>query len=457
MSLKRTNSMLAAGVLALLLGASALGQGLREMDLFAPAEINPYGGGPKPKQGYFFVFDGLNWYIRQPDRTPIGFPGSRLVFFDPFTSAVQTNDMDTGPLAAEDTEGTRIEFGRVRGRHGWLLSTFHLNDQAQQFSNVDVDMVFQDVPDAFGFPHLEGEVGLMEGYLDDAALYTFITVVDLPITFDEVSVDNRAETWGVELMYLCRLCQTHRDGFVELFAGVRYLEFDETFTVEARGIERLNADGDPVDGISNFRFDFDTGPDADPTATDWSPVAPGVVLADSHWLTEAENHIIGPQLGGRWFTKRGRWTLSAEGRFFAGWNLQNIRNHGVLGSHLDDPQPWNWEVEETEVGDPPVTITTGGGMPLYVPFHRNPYKFDHTEFIDEWSPAGELRVELLFQLTRAVSLKAGWTGLWVGGIARASAMPDYTISDQSVMGINRGNNDQTLFINGLNVGVTVNR
>ena len=459
MSINHSKSVLAVGVLAVLLSGSLSAQDLETMELFAPADLSVYGSGPQPRQGYFFVFDGLLWSISKPEKVPIGHPSTRLAYYNVTTPMFQTNDMDTGPLASEFTEGNRIEFGRVYGRHGWLFSSYRLNDQVQDFSNVDVDLVFLDLPDALGFGHLKGWVGDFWGYLDDAPYYDPLTydILDLPITFDQLLVENRVETWGVELMYLYRAAQVRRGGFIEFFAGVRYLEFDETFQVNALGKERVNAEGDPVDGIANARYDFDTGPDADPTDTNWSKIGPGVVLADSNWNVEAENHIIGPQLGGRWFRKNGRWTLNAEGRFFAGLNMQNIRSHGVLGSELDAPQPWNWALEEEEIGDPPITFITGGGPYLYAPLLRSPYKFDHTVHLREWSPGAELRLELMFQLTDAVSLKAGWTGLWLGGIARGCAMPDYTLSDASVMGINRRNNDQVVFVNGLNVGLTVNR
>ena len=48
MLLNRTFSYMAVGLLILLMGASALGQGLEGMQLFAPAEVSSYGKGPQP-------------------------------------------------------------------------------------------------------------------------------------------------------------------------------------------------------------------------------------------------------------------------------------------------------------------------------------------------------------------------------------------------------------------------
>jgi len=454
---KRTKSVLAAGVLAMLLVGPLQAQDLEGVQLFAPVDLSTYGSGPQPYEGYFFSFDGLLSSISEPVKTLIGYPGGRLVYHTPTTSEIQTSDMDTGQMNAGGTQGNRIEFGRVYGRDGWLFSTYRLNDQVQRLYGRDVDMVFLDVPDNNGNPHLRGYVSDFRGYLNDAAIYGPFELHDLPITFDDVNVENRVESWGVELTYLRRSGQLHSGGFLEFFAGARYLEFDETFNVRAEGRERFNQAAAPaaVDGVVNSRWVFDLGPNSDPTTTNWSQIGPGNVLADSFWNTEAQNHIIGPQIGGRWLKKGNRWTVSVEGRFLAGLNMQNIRNRGVLGNNLDAPQPWNWAITEITPPTPPIRV--GGGPPLYVPLVRNPFEFDHMTHVQQWSPGGDLRLELALALTQAVSVQVGWSGMWLGGIARASAMPDYVISDQSVMGINRSKNSQGVFVNGLNVGLSINR
>ena len=78
----------------------------------------------------------------------------------------------------------------------------------------------------------------------------------------------------------------------------------------------------------------------------------------------------------------------------------------------------------------------------------------HVEYARELSPAVELRVEGRYQITRAISFHAGWTGMWMDGIARASSMVDYTVP---AMGIDMSDNRQSLFVNGLTLGFDVNR
>jgi hypothetical protein len=391
--------------------------------------------------------------------------GETVSVFYPAVERLHTNSHDTGPMTAEFTNGSRIEVGRVHGGSGWMAGVFQLTDQVQTQHGEGVDVVFQDIPfvDSLGYIryHLEGQTAFFAGYDGTDPQYILYyyapdasgesagpVLVDLPISFDVLDVENRVNTWGVELMYLHRLGQGQRGGFLEMFAGVRYLEFNETTQVDLRGVERTNSDGDSITTAAvNWRFIYDGGSDADPTTTTPSIIGPGVALADCNWTTEANNHIVGPQIGLRWARKQDRWSVVAEGRFLAGLNIQNVRNHGVLGSELGAPSPWSSELTDGELVN----------MQPYMLSLQEPYYFDNAAHIAEFSPAGELRVKFVFDVTRALSLNIGWEGLWMGGIARGIAMSDWTISEESVMGINRNNNDQSVFINGVNFGVTVNR
>jgi hypothetical protein len=177
---------------------------------------------------------------------------------------------------------------------------------------------------------------------------------------------------------------------LEWFAGPRYAEFNDTFLVNANG------------GILNA----------------------------TNWATDAQNHIVAGQLGARYFKKVGRWMLNTEGRFFAGINYQNIHQFGVIGSNLSPPG--------------------GVGQPLTL----GPVAFSHADFEREFTPGIELRLELRYQLTRAISFKAGWSGTWMDSIARASSLVDYTLPS---FGIDPSHNRQQVFMNGLVIGIDINR
>ena len=122
----------------------------------------------------------------------------------------------------------------------------------------------------------------------------------LPTLFNNVEFTNAIDTWGVEANYLHRFQTGHYGGTFEMFMGARYLEFNDNFNVSTGG----------------------------GTATATSVPS---FLAGSYWDTAAENHVVGPQLGLRWFKKQGRWTFSTEGRFMAGINYQNISQQVNFG------------------------------------------------------------------------------------------------------------------------------
>ncbi len=374
----RTRAWVLAGLLVALSATMAAGQNL---DLFGPADLSTYGGGPDLREGVFFVYDGLAWAISTPDVTPIGLGGTFLRGPDNTVTAVST--VDTGSLFAEIKHGQRIETGIVCDGSGWLMSTFQLTHQQQKIFASDAHVLFRD-PN-FEFPPDE------EG---------------AEVVFSELTARNDVEVWGVELMRLWRLepfdqamvheahplehllmlpWRIHRGGTLELMIGARYLEFNEDFDVDGRG----------------------------------------GVLDKSRWNTVADNNIVGPQVAARLFKSQGRWTVSAEGRYFAGFNFQTVRQSGTLA---DQRTP--------------------------LPLSDLPASFKSSFYAEEFGNAAELRLMFSYQLTRAVAFRVGWTGFYADGIARPSNMVDYTLH---YMGILASENRQDIFINGLNVGVEVNR
>jgi len=202
--------------------------------------------------------------------------------------------------------------------------------------------------------------------------------------FNDFQSHYRVKTWDIELSYLRRSHQFRRGGYLEFLAGVRYLELDDS----------LQSQGDG-----------------------------GAALGASQWQLSAQNHLLGPQLGLRYFKLAGRWMLNAEGRFTAGFNFQN--------THLDfrtDP------------------ASAYGYLTGHSSAHQN-----------EWSPLVELRLELRYLITKAINLRVGWTGIWMDGLARAPSL-NYTFqTTPPVVGIDVTNNREDALVHGLTFGVDINR
>ena len=407
MPLNRTSSCVALGLLLCLLATPSLGQGPLGFQLFAPADVSTYGGEQEPNEGYFFQFDALYWSISAPTTRLIGFPGHRDVFYGPSSNPdnqrVQTSTLDTGPFTDQFSIGNRIEFGRVENRNGWFVSIYQQRNQSQKFTAPGAEMVFNDP--FFGSPPqqlLKGNVNNVTG--SNPIPFTPNDFELLPVVFDNVLVQDAVNTWGVEVNYLHQFMTSHTGGTFEMFLGARYFEFNDTFTVQ-------------------------TGEDNGTTTVP-------SFLAGSSWETSANNHVVGPQIGLRWFKKRGRWTFSTEGRFMAGLNCQNIQQQADIGPHLNPG------------------VNNDGSYTPFQPTAMSHTTATHVDYEHEFSPAFELRVEGRYQITRAISFHAGWTGMWMDGIARPNGLIDYTVP---AMGIDATNNRQSLFVNGVTIGFDVNR
>jgi hypothetical protein len=232
----------------------------------------------------------------------------------------------------------------------------------------------------------------------------------LPVTLYNLTISNQTSTWGVEANYLYRALTHHTGGTLEFFGGVRYQEFNDTFSFQAGKAET-------------------------------TPQIPDF-LSNSAWASNADNHIIGPQVGVHWFKKQGRWTLSSEGRFMAGLNCQNVHQQINLGPDLNSG------------GISGNGSNTGSKPTPYTPTMMAPTSATDSAYARVFTPLVELRLEGRYQITSALSFHAGWTGFWMDNIARANGLVNYTVP---LMGINMAENKQNVLVNGLTIGFDINR
>jgi len=432
MSHKRAILSLIALVIALSVGPSAPAQGLRDMQFFAPPNLSTYSGPRKASEGFFFDAGLLGWSISSPEVTTIGqySEQGRVVWYGPdeAQTATQNNSHDTSIFYSQFVTGERYEGGYIYGHQGLLFSGWRLNHQTQDVSTTHMSMIFDDRDwgGTLSLQHLVGDVG------------NGLTATEpLAVTFASALIRNRVETWGVELNYLLRSNQLHSGGYFEVFVGARYLEFNDEFSIHAYGdVVPVDISGETVSNIVLTSRPLDTDQEYLYVGT----------LANSTWYQEAENHIVGPQIGARWFNYYGRWKFSAEGRFFAGCNYQNLFQTGEVGSDLNP--------NTGLLNDPSLP----GHVPeAFVPVALEATTFTHHDTEREWSPGVEVRADLEWQWTRHVSFGAGWSGMWLDGIARSSNLINYEFGTNSLMGIVTANNRQSVFMQGVNFRVVVNR
>lgn len=401
------------------------------MQFFAPYQPSTYGGPARAKEGFFFSVDTLIWNITRPETTTIGqySEQGREVWYGPdeAQTATQNNNFSTDIFTSQFATGQRYEGGFIYGHQGLLFSAWRLNPQAQNIPVADMTMVFNDREwgGSLDLGHLEGDVSGAGDYRP------------LPVTFASALIHNSVDTWGLELSYLLRSSQLHSGGYFEVFGGVRYLEFNDLFSLHADGyVVPVEISGETVSGIVLS---------SRPLGEDQEFLYVGT-LANSIWNQEANNRIVGPQIGGRWFNRYGRWGFSFEGRFFAGYNNQDLYQTGVVGNELTPGTGL--------INDPSLP---GHDPQVPMPVALEQTSFEHRVRKHEWSPGVELRADLDWQWTRHVGIGVGWSGLWLDGIARSSNLINYEFGTSSLMGILAENNRQNVFIQGVNFRIVVNR
>jgi hypothetical protein len=382
-------------------------------ELFQRPDTSPYGGHlhPGSPEGFFLDVQGLAWTIQRPDVTYIGVPPptTREVWVG--TDAIrqlESSDTSTEAIKTKIDTGARFEFGYAGQEDGWLCDVFVLSPLTQTFTSLDANVVFNDPVIGLynerrlqgGFPHVAGAPTYPDMPQPPYMVGTNEVLLNVPTNFSTMNVVNKTSIYNVELMYLRRFHQL--DNF-EIYMGARYFNFSENFQVQGLG----------------------------------------GTLGSSYWMTEAHNQIIGPEIAARWAQERGRWKLSVDGRFLAGANIQAVTQEGELGRDIKGPP--------AVLGLDPATGTYDNAGQIWF---MSPTEFDTSANTTVFSPLVELRAELSYKLTKAVNFKVGFNGIWVDGIARPSALINYTVPN---MGINMSNNYQSVFMAGVNVGVEINR
>ncbi len=491
---KRVNTWLLLGVVALTTASQAVAD-------YAPSELSLYVGDAQPfrkfdlstfdrrpyaNEGFFLTFDEVRYVISAPKSSAIGgsfnspvgsigILGGGPQYVDPLNTnpangfppvrpanafvgtvnpLAQFNSMGTGLLTSTIFDGNDTTVGYMHDNCGWFVRIQDLNARNQYLTNSDVGVIFNDPQNLLiGFYDKNGDgtdddlngnghigrdgpvVNLLgvtpaPGSRNDRAEVDQTDIVPLGILFDSVNVRNSTRFYFAEANRSWRYPREHCGGFWEVFGGMRYMDM--------RGIFRVDATGSFID--------------------------------ETMWNTTAENRIVAPQLGARWFKRTCRWSTSFTGRLIAGANFQSIKQQYSIGEHLS-------QIGGGTVTGFPVSPATGGVVAVtstgvtrsptggtdiaaqgslmrsrFDAFSRqggNHY-FNDVVFV----PAVEVGFNTSFNITSAFALRAGVKALYMYGIARPSNMVAYNFPD---FGILQDYNKQDVFMYGVNLGFEFNR
>jgi Putative beta barrel porin-7 (BBP7) len=403
-----------------------------DVQIFSPGDFSTYGSGPPRNQGWFGGWEALRWGTSVAKRTTIGNENfSNVVIatsgnqFDTPTFIQQPNTLDTGFLGTAYSAGYRWEGGYANGEVGWLFSAFRLYDNNQRFLFNHVGVNF-DPGSSVGGPY--GPMSVLRGFADNNH-DGFDDDINLNGHFGRDGFDFFTGATGLP----------PPDGIPEttgfpadvgdivtlpvFFTQLSVVQHTEIWGTEANRMWRvgpaiLGANWDILGGVRYFKFD-----------ETFRVNTTGSILNHSYWNTRGNNNLVGPQIGLRGFWSTGRLTMSMEGRFLAAANIQQLTQRGEIGTQTDPS-------------------VVGNSLTLL------PTEFFHASRQVEFSPLGEIRANASWNVFRSVALTVGWTGIVVNDIARPSKMINYVLPD---MGIRTHSNRQVVFIEGLTLGVQINR
>lgn len=328
---------------------------------------------------------------------------------------------DAGPKA-EFGWGDRYELGFGDKEGGWLLGVQDGIDQTQGdvygfgdinplggvyipfldpqflmtgFVDINGDGIADDLdgdgqfgPDGVDTDDTPGPDTNVPGFPPD-----FDDLASQPTTWQTVAVSSHTTVDGVEINKFHNLkndhmMAKHQHNQFRLMYGVRFIRLRDQYNVDAFG----------------------------------------GTLGDSFWHTQIDNNLVGPQLGLSWFHTRQKFRFELNSRFMAAYNIGNWDQTAALGSGLQN------------------NVT-----PYNTPILWNNTYSTHGRQTEDFSPLAELRAQLSYQVTTAISAKLGYTATYMGNIHRAAPSIRYELP---TMGFLDGSGENAV-INALNFGVDV--
>ena len=446
-----------------------------------------------------------------------------------FTYSEQCSQINTSQFSADWETATRFTIGNQDGHHGWEVSGTIVSPQRCDYDGVYGGVVIEDPavvnvnnynltgsngnyyvwtgdsyqlldPQGAGSVNQIGRLWMIVG-LDsvgsgnnqtnvtngnnssttnsagsNADRYAF---VPMPIVYETFNITSKVNTWDVEAMYTYRF-HPFRSGTLEALLGVRYTQFDGRF----RFYGHASTKNESTYSITMVSHDTNiststnySGTGTTTESTNWSSygynnnASRGADLGISDWNFQANNHIVGPQVGLRYTLSNNRWRFSGEAKYFAGFNRQNIYGNGQLGlKAMSDTQQSasnnsnstnnNNNNNNSNSNSTGGTTSYTGGVQSYTPIGTVNNAFAYSKHYNAYTNGVNGRFEAAWNWTEAIGFKVGYEMMYMSNIARASAVNNYRINeDGSIFGVKERRKDRNFdqFVHGVMFTVMVNR
>ena len=409
-------------------------QDFYDFQIFAPPDLQEYAIRPDPQEGIFFTYDRTVWAITPPQSRPIlndffipvqplspfavaqlnnnliraGAPSSGLYVFgsDPLRFDLNTNWMRT------DLQwGNRFEGGWIYDDFGMLFSYFGSGPDSQEFVTTNAFAV--------NSPTTTFNQQPVGGFLTNPIVVTTITSVSPPpdhVITQSLTQRNSSELTSAGFAWAVRRnLSTAGSGSIRTARftfGPRYLQVADRYSIDySSTVDQFNA------------------------VTGAAANAPNP-LQFGGWDTSAYNNIVGPEFGMNYKLERGRWSIETDLRFTAGMNWQNTLYRGsnfpaALGA---DYFRSTYTFANT-VAQANNAANAVAAPPLFVQIYgigqTNATNAAEHNFV--FSPLGEWRLRGRYKVSKAISLNLGYTGMWLGGITRASTNTEFRADVKPVL------------------------
>ena len=380
-----------------------------------------------------------------------------------FGGDVLTLDLNTSWMRTAMSWGNRYEGGWMYDDRGMQFGYFDSGEQGQSFTTVS-EFAASSPQQIFTQSTATSSAAI--GGVAIPLTTTTITSVSPPpdhLIAQKFTQDNttRIQSGGFAFLVRRQLGGRRSRSTARFGLGPKFIQFEDRYQLGYESNQYpfdvgANAGGSAfqpgatgIGGQSGFQIGgggggFGTGGNAFASFTQSSAgdvlgitgvdtltgLGPSTPLQTGDWETYTANNMVGPELALLLESTHGRWTFASEFKFTAAFNWQNNLYRGA-----NFPEALGADYLRTTF-TPSVTQSTDGTDPnpielvppplflqIYGVGQTNATNAAEHQFV--FSPIGEWRFGTQFRVSNAIVLRAGYTGMWMAGIARASSNTGY--------------------------------
>lgn len=408
---------------------------------------------------------------QNPDLPPNVIGGLYIFGADPLQL-----DLNTGWLRTAMTWGNRYEGGWIYDDRGMAFGYFDTGDQVQSFTTMS-EFAASSPTQIFTQTTTSGATGGF-GTTSLPLTTTTITANSPPpdhLIAQKLTQQNSTRIQSAAAGFIVRRALGRRGSgsTVRFSLGPRFLQFEDRFHIgyesnqyafnqgatggnagqgvnistpgsgapqqgqagQAGGAPAGGAGGAGIGGSANTSLATTSAGDVIGIggADTLTGQGPGSPLQTGAWATDVFNNMVGPEIALLMESDVGRWTFLTELKFTAGLNWQNNLYRGsnfpnsIGADYLRatfNPSTTNTSTTGGSTGGNTVTLQP---PPLFLQIYgvgqNNATNDVEHNFV--FTPIGEWRFGGRFKVSQAVTLHAGYTGLVLGNIARASSNTAY--------------------------------